>query len=353
MLCPLLLQPDNFTPAQRTPWGGRRIAGDIKARLGLPASATAQSVGESWELSLGPELPSRTVDGRLLADLVRTDPEGFLGAEAVRGGSALLLKWLDAADHLSVQIHPGNDDPRLAPDETGKPECWYIVARDQGAAIYLGLREGVTEPIMRRALESGADVSELLQRIPVQPGDFFALAAGTPHALGAGILLLEPQYVLPGKRGVTLRYWDWNRRYDAHGRVDPRGAARELHVERALEVTRWDLTGAAALERKHCSFGGAPLTAAARVEVLCGPEAEHAVRSPELRVARVSGHGTVGLPAWGTLTALTVIEGVVHLGGDFGRLSVAAGQTVAIPAALRGLSAAAEQAHALLCSAVA
>ena len=62
------------------------------------------------------------------------------------------------------------------------------------------------------------------------------------HAVGRGVTLVEPQYVAPGRRGVTLRYWDWNRRYDAHGKQDANGQARELHVERALEVTDWART---------------------------------------------------------------------------------------------------------------
>jgi mannose-6-phosphate isomerase class I len=352
MLAPLLLAPDNVTPAQRTPWGGHRIVSQLKARLKLSPALRTQTVGESWELSLGPELPSRTEDGRALSTLVANAPREYLGDEAAHGGSALLLKWLDAADHLSVQIHPSADDPKLAPDETGKPECWYVVARDAGAAIYLGLREGVSERAMRQALASGTDVSQLLQRIPVEPGDFFAVAAGTPHALGAGITLVEPQYVTPGKRGVTLRYWDWNRRYDAQGRVDPAGQPRELHVERALEVTRWDWTGEAALAGKRAAFGRPTPSAAARTEALCGPLETDPVRSASLRVARLGGHGPTRLPPWNTLTALSVLEGAVTLQGHFGTLRVEAGRTAALPAALAGLTATLDAAHALVCAAV-
>ncbi|HKU40699.1 MAG TPA: type I phosphomannose isomerase catalytic subunit, partial [Polyangiales bacterium] len=206
---PALLRPDNFTSPARTPWGGRRIVGTYKAELGLSAALRESAVGEAWELSLGPELPSRLEDGRFLHELIAADPHGYLGAEAARGGSALLVKWLDAAEPLSVQIHPAPDDPKLAADETGKPECWYIVAREPGAGLYLGLRPGVTAERMRAALERGADVSQLLEFVPVEVGDFYLLQPGMPHAVGPGVTLVEPQYVAPGRRGVTLRYWDW------------------------------------------------------------------------------------------------------------------------------------------------
>ena len=142
-LRPHLLSPDNFTPANRTPWGGRRICAKYKTALNIAAELAAQPVGEAWELSFGPELPSRTIDGVWLRDLVGHDRERYLGREAAQGASALLVKWLDAADDLSVQIHPSVDDPDLRDAETGKPECWYIVDHEPGAGIYLGLQPGV------------------------------------------------------------------------------------------------------------------------------------------------------------------------------------------------------------------
>ena len=70
---------------------------------------------------------------------------------------------------------------------------------------------------------SSGDASALLRFVPVAPGDFFTIGPGTPHAIGPGLTLVEPQQVLPGRRGLTYRYWDWNRRYDAEGRPDPQG----------------------------------------------------------------------------------------------------------------------------------
>ena len=109
-LRPHLLSPDNFTPANRTPWGGRRICAKYKAALGIAREITEQPVGEAWELSFGPELPSRTIDGVWLRDLVASDSQRYLGREAAQGASALLVKWLDADDDLSVQIHPSREE---------------------------------------------------------------------------------------------------------------------------------------------------------------------------------------------------------------------------------------------------
>ena len=256
----------------------------------MEQAGTSQTmVGEAWELSFGPELPSRTTEGVWLYDLVSQDRQRYLGREAQHGASALLVKWLDADDDLSVQIHPSVDDPDLSAEETGKPECWYIVAREPGAGIYLGLKPGVDADQMRRALAASEDVSKLLRFQPVATGDFYLLAPGLPHAVGRGVTLIEPQYVAPGKKGVTLRYWDWNRRYDAQGRRDPQGAARELHVERALQVTEWQRSSDASwLSRQRTTAGDPDLGAAASCRVLCGPEASADVRSPFLRAARAS-----------------------------------------------------------------
>jgi mannose-6-phosphate isomerase len=351
---PVLLQADNFTSPSRTPWGGRRILGTYKAALGIAPALREQAVGESWELSLGPELPSRLEDGRFLHEAVASDPRAYLGAEADAGSSALLVKWLDAADHLSVQIHPAVDDPKLVRGETGKPECWYIVAREPGAGLYLGLRPGASIERMRELLASDADVSSLLEFVPVEPGDFYLLQPGMAHAVGRGVTLVEPQYVAPGRRGVTLRYWDWNRRYDAEGKPDPNGQARELHVERALEVTDWARTSDPKyLAAQRCRPAPIDLAAAARCDVLCGAEAGAPVRSDYLRAARVSGIGEVQLPDWNTLRALTVVDGEVTLLGNFEPVHIARGRTAALPAAATSVSCQLDRGHALLSSVVA
>ena len=168
---PLLLQPDNFTSPERTPWGGRRIAGRLKLNAGLEARGV---VGEAWELSVEPDFPSRIIDGPTLDEVLRADPS-LLGVESGLGSTALLVKLVDAADDLSVQIHPSDDDPLLAPDESGKPEAWYIIDADPGAGLYLGFREGVSRKDVERAIDEEAEVDALMSSVPVSPGDLFLI----------------------------------------------------------------------------------------------------------------------------------------------------------------------------------
>lgn len=314
---PVLLEPC-FTPPARTPWGGHRI----RRLKGLPPGDV---VGESWELSIEPDFETRLADGR--------------GLREVCGDTALLVKLLDAVAPLSVQIHPSDDDPALGPDEGGKPECWYVVDRDPGAGLYVGLAPGADEATLRRALAEGADVSRRLAFVAVEPGDFFVIEAGTPHCIGAGVFLVEPQRVAPGRRGLTYRYWDWNRTYDAAGREDPAGRPRELHVERALAVTRWDLPRGDALLARIRVRAGAP---ALEGPVVWRPLSE----DPPVRVARLAGTGALSIEPGEALRGLTVLEGTVALGD----VVVEAGRTAAIPAGWRG-PARAERAHGIVSSA--
>jgi mannose-6-phosphate isomerase len=368
---PLLLNPDNFTPPARTPWGGRKIVHVLKRGIPLGAAQRAYDVvGESWELSLDPSFPSMVEEsGRALADVVADDPYAFLGREALRGrrGTALLVKLIDAAEPLSVQIHPADDHPGLSADESGKPECWYVVEAEPGAGLFLGLSEEATPSRVAAALESGQDVSALLGFVPVTPGDFFVIEAGTPHAIGAGTLLVEPQLVLPGRRGVTYRYWDWNRRYDARGRPDPRGEPRALHVAEALAVTRWDAPrGAALLGRIRVRSGAAQAEAPVTLQWLSrtravdvrADQSESADAEPGaalpfgIAVARLCGEGEVALAAQEAMVCLTVLAGEVRVRERHGRTTaVPAGRTAALPACIGDVVLDARKAHAILAAA--
>jgi mannose-6-phosphate isomerase len=328
----LLLAGDNFTPASRTPWGGGRVAA-WKRALGYDAKAP---LGESWEVSFGPELPGRVqATGQLLSEAARG---GFLGDEGER--SALLVKLLDAGAPLSVQIHPHDDDPHLGADESGKPECWYVAARDPGAVIHFGLAEHATPAAMRAAIEGGDDVSRLLRAIAVEPGDFFVVPPGTPHAIGAGVTVVEPQKVEPGKRGVTYRYWDWNRRYDAAGRLDPSGAPRALQVDDALRVTDWSPSAPA--WRRH---GAGEHRGASTITQLSAADGRDGSLASPIEVARLVGTGKVGLAPAGCMRALTVIEGEVAIGGARARR----GESLLL-AAGHPFELCAEGAVALVCS---
>ena len=314
----------SLTPATRTPWGGTRIGEELAPHLDLPSGTR---VGEAWSVSMDRGFPSTLDSGDTLATAL--DNAGV-------PPTTLLLKLLDAASSLSVQIHPDDAYAGLGEAQGGKPESWFILARDPGAGLYLGFREGVDEAAVRGVLSRDGDLSELMNFVPVEPGDFFLIEAGTPHAIGGGVSLLEPQRVLPGRAGMTYRYWDWGRRYDETGtQVDaPAGALRELHVEDALAVTRWDAVTApdfVASIRRRPSAGSGPLS----VSVLSGATevrgAFSASGSPlasdTLRVAQLEGSGRARFES-DTFAALFVQRGQVRVGD----LDAAAGHTLALPA---------------------
>ncbi len=342
---PLLLQPDNFTPPVRTPWGGRQIAEKLKLDVGLEATG---AVGEAWELSVEPDFPSRIVDGPTLDEVLRADP-ALLGREAALGSTALLVKLVDAADDLSVQIHPTDTDPHLAPDESGKPEAWYIIDADPGAGLYLGFRDGVSRQDVETAIDDEGQVDALMSFIPVSPGDVFLIEPGTAHAIGKGVLLLEPQRVSPGKRGITYRYWDWNRKYDPAGRLDPGGQPRELHRERALDVTHWEgLQHDALLDRLCYRAGPAPIGGSASLETLVSEMAP--LGSEVFFLQRLAGSGDLELRAEDRLRSLTVLDGHLSLHDGDTVLELGPGRTAALPACLGPLHVELDAAHAMLCT---
>lgn len=222
--------PDNFTPPERTPWGGVRILTDIKCDLnieGLP-----QVVGESWEISAHPSFPSCfsvVCDGRTLKvslpALEAVFPELHL---------PYLVKFLNSGSdrprgNLSVQVHPPAADSSLKAGENPKTEASVIIDAEPGAGMYLDLKEGVTRVQFEQALEQGLDVSSLLNFVEVKAGDVFFVPSGVIHAIGAGILMLEPQETSE----TTYRVYDF-------GRTDAQGKPRQLHVERAMAVTKWN-----------------------------------------------------------------------------------------------------------------
>lgn len=342
---PLLTSPDNVTPLARTPWAGHRLAATLKEGLVPPA----EPIGESWEISFGPELPSG-VEGEKsdLAALALAGGETFLGREGGRGSSALLVKLLDTAEPLSVQIHPSDADPQLGHDESGKPETWYVLHAERGAAIHLGLSADATLDRMRQSIEAGDDASRWLHRIEVRAGDFFVVPAGTPHAIGAGITLVEPQRVLPGKRGITYRYWDWNRRYDADGIPSVTGTSRPLHLSRALAVTRWDAPRGEAMLAKVHAWIGIDLATEASIVRVCGKSARLA--SDALEVSVLAGTGHLEVPRVDAVQGWTVLAGAVRLSGDGFDVEVPRGRSAVVPANVGAMRCDARGAHVVLAS---
>jgi len=249
----------------------------------------------------------------------------------------VLVKLLDAADTLSVQVHPADDDPRLAPDESGKSESWIVLDADAGAGIWLGLAEGARRKDVEECLKARRELTELLNFVTVAAGDVLLVPAGVPHAIGRGITLVEPQHVAPGKRAVTYRYWDWNRRYDAQGNLSASGELRPLHVEQSLRATDWQAQRGAELVQ-----GCRP----ARRVLQAGPlERAEIVAWPWFAVEHWTGTGSMTVPSQGCLLAVSCVGGSATLSTDAATLPMACGQSAVVPASANGLAVVAEQAQ--------
>jgi len=341
---PLKPRPDNVTPAQRTPWGGRLIYGRYKAGLpGIPPADQVPVVGESWELSDDPAFPSEfafDVGARrlrvTLSDLLAVAAERILGPSlGTRTGGRLpvLVKLIDAADNLSVQVHPPLGHGVLGEGESGKIEAWVVLERDAGAGLYLGLEADATPDGLRAALQGGRDIRHLLRFVPVDPGDVFTVPAGTVHAIGRGCMLLEIQRFSPPASGATYRLWDWNRRYDAQGQPDPDGQPRALHIDPSLGVIDF---AAPRGEDAARALGQKPriLRASGGSE-----EAELIADLAGLRLTRLTLAPGAPLPlaTGGRFVVLTCTRGSVALVAPTGPpgTPLRMGETALLPAALR------------------
>jgi mannose-6-phosphate isomerase len=210
-------------------WGGERFA----KRLGrvLPNGTYA----EAWEISDHPDGITPILAGPLaglsLSEAIARTGTGLAGKSTVPGGRfPLLVKLIDAAETLSVQVHPDEAAAARFGGEA-KSEMWVVLEATPDAHIYSGFRPGTDEAAVRRALAAGT-VEEVLQRFPARPGMVFSTPGGRVHAIGAGCLLLEVQQ----DANTTYRLDDW-------GRTDASGASRPLHVEEALRVVDWTATG--------------------------------------------------------------------------------------------------------------
>ncbi len=191
-----------------TVWGGEKLK-----KYKDPEGSFDGPLGETWEVSTLENGLSLCENGQSL--------------EEVLEGKVLtyLIKFIDTSKNLSIQVHPDNEYAHIHEDALGKDECWYILDAEDDAGIYLGLKEGVTKDRLQEAIESGKNVNELLNFINVQKGDFFNIPAGSIHAIGEGVTLVEVQQ----NSGVTYRVWDWNR-------MGLDGKPRELHVKKAMDV---------------------------------------------------------------------------------------------------------------------
>lgn len=224
------VEPLFFSPIFKEKiWGGKII----KARFGR-STFPDTAVGESWELSAVPDSPSIVssgdATGKTLETLFAASPQ-FLAGQSVNPllPFPLLIKFLDAQDALSLQVHP-DDDTALLFGKTpfGKSECWYIVAAGPAARICTGFNQPLTRSQLAAILAEGT-LEQYLSIVSVREGELYYIPAGTVHAVLGDVLIYEVQQ----SSDTTLRLFDWNR-------VDNTNKPRALHREQALACA--DLT---------------------------------------------------------------------------------------------------------------
>jgi mannose-6-phosphate isomerase len=287
-------------------WGGR----GLERTPGIPLPA-GQAIGEAWELFDRPEGSSRIRgSGETLADVLRRAPEELLGRGVPRGYGGrfpLLLKFVDANEALSVQVHP-DDAQAKRENDSGKDEAWIVVHAGPRARVIRGLRAGVGREAFASAVAKG-DVEPLLHAFAPRVGDVIHLPPGTVHSLGPDVIVFEVQQ----NSDVTYRLYDW-------------GRAREMHVAKALDVMKFDeaAAGQPVQEAEPLSDGGQLL-----------------VETPLFRVRRYSLQHPVTLPTNGRFATLTGLAGRAMLGwrsgGDDPPLHMLAGDTAVVPACVEGV----------------
>ncbi len=200
-------------------WGGvklKKYGKDIEAEI----------IAESWELSFTKGGEARLLDGRTL-------PEAFPRSAWGRACEKFeffptLTKFIDARENLSVQVHPGDDYALANEGQYGKSEMWYVVQADDGAGIYMGLKDKCSAEEFARRVEDGT-VEELLSFKEVKAGDVYFIPSGTVHAIGKGVVIFEIQQ----NSTLTYRLYDYMRR-GADGKL------RELHIDKAMRVSTLD-----------------------------------------------------------------------------------------------------------------
>jgi mannose-6-phosphate isomerase len=211
-------------------WGGRRL----RDALGFELPSDG-AVGEAWlvadHTAHNSVIANGPWRGQTLHDLVLRCPDYLLGscaAPTVHGRFPLLLKILDAAEVLSVQVHPTDEDAaRLGEPDVGKTEMWHVLDSLPDSTLICGLDPDMTAERFQTAVENNT-IQASMQSFPAPAGTTAFVPAGTVHAIGAGVLLAEIQQ----NSDVTYRIYDWDR-------VDAQGARRELHLNKAIQVTRF------------------------------------------------------------------------------------------------------------------
>lgn len=300
------MQPEKLAPAfQDYLWGGTKLRDVYNKKCNL------EKIAESWELSTHPAGESRLAggayDGLTLGEYLENNPQA-LGENPRRFDRLpVLIKFIDAKQPLSIQVHPDDGYAQRVEGEFGKTEMWVVLDREPGAFLYFGVDRPVSKEELRRRMEDGT-LPQVLRRAEVQPGDVFFIPAGTLHAIGAGILLCEIQQ----NSNCTYRVCDY-------GRLGADGKPRPMHIEKALDV---------------CSL--VPSDTGSHlgpVEPLAGGTAQVVGACGYFHVRRLRVERALTLPVGAeSFASLVITRGSGLLQGPQGDLPFQAGDSLFIPA---------------------
>ena len=221
-------------------WGGNALVSRYNKK-----SKGSLHIGESWEISaiVGDQsvISNGFLAGNNIEELIEVymgDITGDLIFEKFGNEFPLLIKFIEAQEDLSIQVHPDNDLAKKRHQAYGKTEMWYILESKKGSKIYTGFRDGVTKATYEEALRDG-NIADLMNVETVDTGDTFFTPAGRVHAIGAGIVLVEIQQT----SDITYRIFDWNRKSSGKEK-------RELHLDLALDAIDFTATGKNKIRRK-------------------------------------------------------------------------------------------------------
>ena len=275
-------------------WGGRRLIDEYNKPY------EGERLAETWEMSCHPDGPSVIVNGehtgKTLAEYVTEQGKGVLGSNCqIFQDFPIMIKFIDAKDNLSIQVHPNNIYALEHEHQYGKTEVWYVLDAGENAFLYYGFKHEISKEEFAQRIADNT-LLEVLNAVPVHKGDVFYIPAGTIHAICRDIVIAEIQQ----SSNVTYRVYDY-------GRVGADGKPRQLHVEQAVKVTKL------APPKDDYNFGG------------------HLVRSPYFTVDQVDG-GYAGDCDDESFTSVLVVDGagIICCGDE--KLEVAKGDSLFLPA---------------------
>lgn len=206
-------------------WGGNKL----RTEFGIDSDK--ETLAESWELSCHPDGPSYIINGesagQTLAEYIDVNGKEVLGKDCESFEEfPVLIKFIDAKKDLSIQVHPDDSYALKNEGQYGKTEMWYVMEAEEGASLFYGFSREVSKEEFEERIRNHT-LTEVLNKVEIHKGDVLFIDPGTIHAIGAGCLIAEIQQ----NSNVTYRVYDY-------GRKGVDGKERELHVDKALQVTK-------------------------------------------------------------------------------------------------------------------